>query len=454
MPGSVNSAPTEDHAKRDIVDILTSLKQLQLSAGDSRAIHAVLLAAPFAVVVAATAGLRHQFWVYQGFDEAVHYGIVVSVARTWPRPVLNGYQSWSGPLVYWLLAGLSRPFGTSLVAVRFVVTVMSWLTCLTAYVIFRDRLGTRPRVALALASVLAVSSFFFGQSFSVLTDNPTWLFVVLALERLLAYVQHPRSGRLAAFAAFAAAATLMRQVAVWLFLPALVALGSVAVRPRARAWGAAFVALGLVPLAALLVSWGNVLPSGAVQTDPGVYRLRDVCLSLAVVGLWGLLLAPADDLRALHGRLRRRGGTAVVAAAVLALVAVAAGAMASLHGGDPYGIGFMGMMGEVWWHVFGTSLVWWILVPLGAAAIVALIVTRWRRLPDRILVVALTAVVLSSAANTMWFQRYVDFAVLLMLCGLVACGGARVRRIDVLRWVGIVGISLAWGVVPMVLAKV
>jgi hypothetical protein len=41
-----------------------------------------------------------------------------------------------------------------------------------------------------------------------------------------------------------------------------------------------------------------------------------------------------------------------------------------------------------------------------------------------------------------------------MLCGLVACGGARVRRIDVLRWVGIVGISLAWGVVPMVLAKV
>ena len=80
--------------------------------------------------------------------------------------------------------------------------------------------------------------------------------------------------------------------------------------------------------------------------------------------------------------------------------------------------------------------------------------TRWRRLPDRILVVALTAVVLSSAANTMWFQRYVDFAVLLMLCGLVACGGARVRRIDVLRWVGIVGISLAWGVVPMVLAKV
>jgi hypothetical protein len=68
-------------------------------------------------------------------------------------------------------------------------------------------------------------------------------------------------------------------------------------------------------------------------------------------------------------------------------------------------------------------------------------VTRWRRLPDCILVVALAAVVLSGVANTTWLQRYVDFAVLLLLGGLVASGQARVRRVDSLRWVGIVVIS-------------
>jgi 4-amino-4-deoxy-L-arabinose transferase-like glycosyltransferase len=410
----------------------------------SRTLHAALLAAPFVVVIAATSGLRRAFWVYQAYDEQAHYQIVVTVARTWPRLVLSGYGSWSGPLVYWLLAGLSRPFGTSLVSGRLVVSVLSWLACVAAYVVFRDRLGARPWVALALALMLALSPFFFGQSFRVLTDNPTWLFVVLALERLLAYVQAPRSGRLAAFAAFAAVATLMRQSAAWLFVAGLVAVFCVRVPSRSRAWGAAIVTLGVVPLAALLVRWGGLLPSGAAQAGSGVFRLRNVCLSLAVVGLWGVLLAPADGIAALPGRLHRRGVLAVAAAALVGLTAVAAGAMASLRGGDPYGIGLLGRVGQAWWRVLGTSLVWWTFVPLGAAVLAALFATRWRRPSDRVLLIALAAIVLSCAANTTWYQRYVDFAVLLLLGGLVASGAARVRRLDALRWLGILLISLLW----------
>ena len=422
---------------------ITRIREL---AGTSRRVHAALLALPCVSVAVATAGLVHPFWVYQGYDELVHYQIVLSVAHTWPRPELSGYGSWSGPLVYWLLAGLSRPFGSSLVAVRFVVMVMSWLTCVTAYVIFRDRLGARPSVALGLAAVLALSPFFFGESFRALTDNPTWLFVVLALERLLAYAQEPRNGRLAAFAAFTAVATLMRQITAWLFLPAFVAWSSVRVSPRVRAWGAAIAMAGAVPLAALLVSWGGLLPSGGVQSDPTVYRLRNVCLSLAVVGLWGLLLAPADDVRALPQRLRRGGLVVVAAAAGGGLVAVALGVMASLQGGDPYGIGLVGKVGQAWPRLFGASLAWWILVPVGTAVIATLAVTRWRRLRDRILVVALAAIVLSCAANTTWYERYIDFAVLLLLGALVASGEAPVRRVDWWRWVGIVAISLIWTV--------
>ena len=74
---------------------------MQRFAASSRALHAALLAAPFAVTAAATAGLSRSFYVYQSFDEVVHFRIVVTVARTWPRPVLSGYSSWSGPFVYW-----------------------------------------------------------------------------------------------------------------------------------------------------------------------------------------------------------------------------------------------------------------------------------------------------------------------------------------------------------------
>ena len=398
------------------------------------------------MVVAATAGLTRPFWVYQGFDEQVHYSIVAMVARSWPHPVLSGYASWSGPMVYWLLAGLSRPFGTTLVSGRIIVAVMSWLTCVTAYVVFRDRLGARAWMALALAAMLGLSPFFFGQSFRLLTDNPTWLFVLLALERLLAYVAEPRLRRFAAFAAFAAVATLMRQTSVWLFLPGLMAPFCVPLSARDRARAAALVVAGLVPLAALLVSWGGLLPSGAVQAGSGMFRLRDVCLSLAVVGLWGLLLVPADEARALSAKLGSTGLVAVVGATVLGLLAMAGGAMASLRGGDPYGIGLLGRVGQAWWRVLGTSLVWWIFVPLGAATLAALVVTRWRRPADRVLIVALVAIVLSTAASTTWYERYVDFAVLFLLGGLVASGGSRVRPVDVLRWSGVVAISLLWTV--------
>jgi 4-amino-4-deoxy-L-arabinose transferase-like glycosyltransferase len=404
-----------------------------------------VLAIPFIAVLLATAGLSRPFDVYQAGDEIAHFSIVLSFAQDWPEPLLTGYESWSGPLVYWLLATLARPFGTSIVSVRLVVVVLSWLTSVVVYVIYRDRLRARPPVALALALMLVLSPFFFGESFCVLTDNPAWLFVAVALERLLAYVGEPRKLRLAGFAFAVAAATLMRQITSWLFIPALFAVAGARATARDRWWGAVIVALGAAPVIALLLAWGGLLPSGAVQDDPAVHRLRNVCFSLTVVGLWSLLLIPAEDVRSLGARLHRRGVVAVAAATVLGVAVVAAGVMDSMSGGkDPYGVGLVGKLGETWPIVAGTSLAWWVFVPVGAAALAGLVVLRWSALRDRIVVVALGAVVLSAAVNTMWYQRYADVAVFLLLGCLVASGRAPVRWLDVLRWAGIVAVSLIW----------
>ena len=324
----------------------------------SRAVHLALLSLPFVAVVAATSGLRHVFSVYQSYDELHHHAIVVHVAHVWPRAVLDGYESWSGPLVYWLLAGVTRPFGASLEAGRLVVALFSWATCAVAYVVFRDRLGASPRVALALAFVLALSPFFFGESFYVLTDNPTWFFVVLALERLLAYVREPAAGRVAAYALFAAAATLMRQISVWLLVPGVVAAASVRCSPRLRTVAAASLLLAVVPLALLLVHWGGPLPGGGYQTDPAAFRVRNVCLGLAVVGLYALLLVPVEELRSLPRRLGRRGGLACGVVAALAVAAVAVGAMGNVAQRDIYGIGLLGKLLEGWPVVAGAGVVW------------------------------------------------------------------------------------------------
>ena len=202
--------------------------------------------------------------------------------------------------------------------------------------ILRDRLGARPLDALALALLLAVSPFFLGQSFHVLTDNPAWFFVVLGLERSLAYVRRPGLGKVVAFALCLAAATTMRHIAAWMVLPALVAFFSVPVARGRKVAVLAIVAAGLLPVAMLLVYWGGPLPPstagspGSVETSLAVgYRLRNLLLTLAVIAMYALFLLPSAEVRDWWDRARsdRRWAAVLAGSALATLALVVAGAL-------------------------------------------------------------------------------------------------------------------------------
>lgn len=415
---------------------------------ESRWVHLFALMLPFAVVILGRHGLSHSFAAFQAGDEPVHYQIVRTVVHQWPRPVFTGYGSWEGPLIYWLLATLSLPFGGSLVAVRLVVAGFSWATCAVAYVLFRDRLNARPLDAMALALLLAISPFFFGQAFHVLTDNPTWFFVVLGMERLLAYVRRPSVGRFAAFAACLAAATTMRQITLWLLVPGLVALLSVAVSRRSRLAGLGMLVLAVVPLVALLIYWGGPLPTtpgGVAQAQPLAvgHRVRDLMLSLGVVGLYGILLLPAATYAGWWRRASERRWWWVTLAlpAFAALGLLAAGLFKSVSS-------FVSHISRVPMpYLAGASLLWWVLVPIGAAAVAALLSTRLSEVKNRLMVVALLGVLVSSMANIRWFERYIDFPIALAIAGLAVVAGVQFTRLDRLRWVacGLIAIaSFLW----------
>jgi hypothetical protein len=346
-----------------------------------------------------------------------------------------------------VLATLSLPFGGSLVAVRLIVAVLSWATCAIAYVLLRDRLRARPPEALALALLLALSPFFFGQSFRVLTDNPTWFFVVLALERLFAYVQRPRLWRFAEFAACLAAATTMRQVTLWLAAPGLIALLSVPVSRRHRVTGAGMLALGLLPLVALLIYWGGPLPPGpggrgAASSLAAAVRTRNLLLSLGVVGLYGVLMVPAaaisDWWRAARAHLAWLA--ALVLPAVGAAGLLAAGLLDSVHAG----MGLIEHAGANLPRLAGAGLLWWVLVPLGAAVTGGLVAARLREVKTRLLVSVLLGVLVSAMANPIWYQRYVDFPILLAFAGLAAVAGRSLGRADRMRWLVVGLIGLVW----------
>lgn len=404
--------------------------------GQSRVIHLLLLAVPFLAAIAWTRGLTEPFAGIQAGDESLHWEVVRAVAGRWPAPAVSGYGTWSGPLVYWLLATLSLPLGGSLVAARLVVAGFSWGTCALAYVVFRDRLGARAVDALVLALLLAVSPFFFGQAFRVLTDNPTWFFVVLALERLLAYTSRPAQTRFLAFAVCVAAATLMRHISVWLLLPGVVALLSVPVPRRRLSTSLALLVLSVAPLAALLVYWGGPLPPAPaglpaeVPVEAG-HRVRNLLLSVGVAGWYALFLLPSAEITAWWRRAGedRRWAFAIGLPALAALAAAAAGALGTVTA-------YLGLVSRLPQPlVRGSGLLWWALVPLGAAAVSGLVVTRRTGARDRVLVAALLGVLLSAAANPRWYQRYVDVPLLLLFAGLAVAAVAGLTRLDRERWV-------------------
>ncbi len=243
----------------------------------------------------------------------------------------------------------------------------------------------------------------------------------------------------------AGAATLMRQFSAWLFVPAAAALFSSGLPPRRFAAGAAALSAGLLPLVLLTSLWGGLLPRSAAPSGLGhPPALSNLLLSLAVVGVYGVLMVPSQEIARLPRRVRRRGASIAVAAMALAAAALAAGELRGVVGDDPYSLGWLSFAGRLYPGPQGTSVLLWILVPIGAAVAATLVLTRCRAPVDRVLVFSLLGLLAATMIGPAWYQRYVDFPVLLLLSGLALTSGVELRRVDRLRWLVVVVLSAAW----------
>ena len=214
------------------------------------------------------------------------------------------------------------------------------------------------------------------------------------------------------------AAVLTRQSFAWLALVAAVFLLRAPLSGRDRALGAAAGVLSLLPLAALVAAWGGLVPAGAdpascgLCTDkPGVGRdsltLRTVGFTIALLGLYAagvfgprLARALRPGARQLLPRAMRRGSLSpsardmgpplaanasrlgggrawlfapLAAGAVLLLVSpLLYKPVRPVIGGDA---GYLWKLSDKLPELFGSSLLFWALVPLGALAL-ALLVRR------------------------------------------------------------------------------
>jgi Dolichyl-phosphate-mannose-protein mannosyltransferase len=393
----------------------------------------LLLAIPFLVGIVVLQGLTVEVDTFHGSDARVYQ--LPTILQLSERLDLTDYPSAQTPLYHLVTAGWGELVGFDLWKLRLLNVVISYGMALALLRLLRRATPLDELPAFALTLGFVVSPYVFGASFTLLTDNLAILLGLVALERIHAYAHGGSLGVFAAACLAIGAAVLTRQSFLWLVAVAAFFLVVPPLRVGRVAAGGALLAVALVPLAALVIEWNGLVPPSAdpascgLCTDrPGVGRdeltLRTVGFSVALLGMYAaLVLGPSlwRRLRRLQSPVARAARSALTAARVRPRVPTALLAGAALAGVAlllvspleymPARPGVQGDAGYLWRlsddvpTVLGSSLLFWLLVPLGAVA-GALLARRagWTSLPS----VYLGAFLLGTLPVNLVYQKYFD----------------------------------------------
>lgn len=377
-------------------------------------------------MIAALRGMTVALPIFHGSDELVyHYPTILRFSHELPFPDLHAYPAAQTPLFHLLMAYAGKVVGYELWTLRLLEVLISYLLALAVFRLLHVRMRLRRNLALALTVLFVISPYVFGQAFRLGTDNLALLFVVLAIERFEAFRESDRLGPFVVGCACAALAMLTRQSTLFLVAVA----GAYALRPaaqvsiRVRAAALAAVALAVVPTGILFLNWHGLVPVGGDPSSCGLcgkgsglstggLEVQTMELLLATIGLYGLVLFAPQLILWLRGSRRPQ----VRAAVRGPLLAALAGAILLLVFPATPGAHAAGDFWKVASHlptIDGSSLLFWVLVPLAGAVLTV----RLRVAPRPWLPAVFAACVLISAVAIHYpWQKYVDpIAVLLLL---------------------------------------
>ncbi|MBV6459641.1 MAG: hypothetical protein HONBIEJF_02792 [Fimbriimonadaceae bacterium] len=259
------------------------------------ALHLLIMAVPFLVVWVAMRGLTDQFLSTSVADEDYyHWPSILQFAQEWPSPDLVNYRSATGPLFHLIFAWFYR-CGMDMWMLRSINMVVSYLGILVLYRIM-VQIGTSRTYALILSTLFAISPYFFGSSFVLMTDN---LAVALALGSLYGIYllkSNPKTTTLVWTCLLIAAALMTRQFYAWLLPPLLWVIYKA---PATKIWKvvAALLAVATtIPIGMLMLQWRGPVPPEFQEAHAatGLGDMTGTMLLLSLIGAYSLLIAPSE----------------------------------------------------------------------------------------------------------------------------------------------------------------
>lgn len=408
-----------------------------------------LLAAPFLICLAwllVTGGTFPTFW---GGDELSHWALIQWFAKVLPGFRADYPASATAPLFHLAGACLVRVFGPHLQLARACNALLSIGGGWALFGILRRSCGHGRPTAALLCAVFLSSSYYFGYAFRLLTDNMAIVGCLLAMGELFRFTAPSERTPLARYlrgCLWCGLAVLTRQNYLFLCLPFGLTLLTSPLALRQKALGLCALTLALAPFAALAATWrGLVPPNFQEHHAQGLLHLCSLALPVMLLGIYTpFFFLPmfwrkfrADTL----GRGWWRGPLAGAVAALAVLVCCPLFPVSGHPELTPY---FRAEAAVDWGKDFGgwmysvadrsgrltfchNSFLFWLALPLGAAAAVEFLPETWRAADPRRRLTALflLSVMISSLLNIISCQKYYDGLVLLFL--LWRAGGEAAR---------------------------
>jgi hypothetical protein len=400
--------------------------------------------------VAALAMPRTDIDFYDARDEvSFHHPTIRQFAHELPHPDLTNYRSATGPLYHLMLAPIARATGDSLTTLRVLTCALSLLLLAVAASLLVYR-SNYPRWGLALCLMpLALSPYIVGPAIRLSTDNVALLFVVASLALLERSEPHPleqsrvswRNMFFFLLASLAAAAAVWtRQVHLWLAGVLLVGALITPVQKLGRLGGAVAACLPVLLLAPLVLRWGGLVPPRFAEMHRPGFHAHSVEMELAVLGVLGLFYAP--------WLLRELGRWQIVIIAFISSLVVGTALLGCFPlpwSEEPDILG-----GGIWRacsvfpNLWGTTALFWGLVPLGICAVTALLLASYNQrhwTPATALVCFLAA----NATNMRAYQKYYEPFFLILMAWVIS----RTKPAPRSWWVGPILLMVAWGAISL-----
>ena len=235
-------------------------------------LYPALLALPFLAGIVLLKGLTVEIDTFHGSDARLYH--LPTIEHFAERLEFESYPAAQTPLYHLLFAGWGELVGFEAWRLRLLNVAISYVAVLVLFRLLARR-GLEEPQAFALALLLALSPYYLGASFTLLTDNLALLLGLLALERLDRFGEDGELRDFALAAVAIGAAVLTRQSCLWLALVAAVFLLRSPLDPERKAVGAGLAALALAPFAALVIAWGGLVPPGSDPASCGLCADRD-----------------------------------------------------------------------------------------------------------------------------------------------------------------------------------